>query len=310
MKLPRISNPFHFGKSSTAKPNPASAPKTGSPTKPEAPAKNAASPTILPSSTGPKPVPGADAPTFENSPVNLSKRDRLSYNNALGLGRMSKASYSEFNHEVNDTQFLHKEYKDHQVVAFAGTQDTMDFVTDAKFLKTSLEGMGKVHVGFDGAYKEIAPELEKCLNKDKPVFLTGHSLGGATTIIAAQDLKKKGYDVAGVYTYGNPRVGDSKFKKAYDNLGIPTHRFVNSYDLVPRVPKIFYRHVERPVFMSGDGRLLQKQESATKLWLWQVLGQRLGSHKMASYLPNLEKLQQELSPNSSVENLPGLVASA
>jgi predicted lipase len=44
-----------------------------------------------------------------------------------------------------------------------------------------------------------------------PIFVTGHSLGGALAVIAALDLKLSLNVKVTVYTYGQPRVGNAKF---------------------------------------------------------------------------------------------------
>jgi hypothetical protein len=70
------------------------------------------------------------------------------------------------------------------------------------------------------------------------VFVTGHSLGGALAVLAASVLLSEGrQQIAAVYTYGQPRVGDPEFSAAFDaKLGALTFRYVNDLDIVPHVP--------------------------------------------------------------------------
>src|SRR3954447_21195474 len=75
------------------------------------------------------------------------------------------------------------------------------------------------------------PILEQA--RDKPLFLTGHSMGGALAVLTACRLAKMGRPPAAVYTYGAPRVGDRAFCAGYS---IPTYRVVNRLGLVPEMP--------------------------------------------------------------------------
>ena len=70
---------------------------------------------------------------------------------------------------------------------------------------------GKIHSGFNEAFSQVSVEIQTILNKEeyknKPLFITGHSLGGALAVIAAKKLTHKG-GMAACYTFGSPRVGD------------------------------------------------------------------------------------------------------
>jgi triacylglycerol lipase len=49
---------------------------------------------------------------------------------------------------------------------------------------------------------------------------------------------------AGVYTFGQPCIGDAVFATKYDGLlQSRTFRFVNHNDLVPRLLELKFRHV-------------------------------------------------------------------
>src|SRR6202008_4848353 len=83
----------------------------------------------------------------------------------------------------------------------------------------------------------------------------GHSLGGALAAITALTLAEFGHvalrppgypRLAGLYTFGQPMVGDPAFAEwAEGQLGPLTFRYVNDDDLIPRLPSRFegkYRH--------------------------------------------------------------------
>jgi triacylglycerol lipase len=128
----------------------------------------------------------------------------------------------------------------------------LDFEVDTTAVDLPLAHGSKVHVhhGFWKGVDAIWPELESALRTfllaapgaPRPLYIGGHSLGGALAIVAASrlpdDLRAC---LKGVYTIGQPRVGHKDFADAYQNaLGTITWRLINGNDLVPRVP---FEHV-------------------------------------------------------------------
>ena len=65
-----------------------------------------------------------------------------------------------------------------------------------------------------------------------PLFITGHSLGGALAMIAAKKITHKGGNAA-CYTFGSPRVGDEVW---ISNIKTPLYRVVNAADCVTMLP--------------------------------------------------------------------------
>jgi hypothetical protein len=81
------------------------------------------------------------------------------------------------------------------------------------------------------------------------LYITGHSLGGALATVAAAMLfayadagriTRPGFDVKswlrGVYTFGQPMVGDATFTRLNEALGKKTFRHVYRRDVVARLP--------------------------------------------------------------------------
>jgi hypothetical protein len=143
-------------------------------------------------------------------------------------------------------------------VAFRGTEKKVsDWLTDADAVPTVIgqetrdlsKKPKRVHTGFLKALTQItdadgktALERVQSILDDKgkdenghplPLFITGHSLGGAlavlTTVMSARDV------YGACYTYGAPRIANYEF---FENVKTPVYRVVNSADIVPRVPPI------------------------------------------------------------------------
>jgi triacylglycerol lipase len=126
------------------------------------------------------------------------------------------------------------------VVCFRGTQQLRDWLTNinadkAEVWSTKTPGklLGHFHLGFHDAYKSVEGQMLEHLEelKELPLFVTGHSLGGALATIATWYLP--GEKLAACYTFGAPRCGDDKMGPRYRT---PIYRVVNGADPVPFVP--------------------------------------------------------------------------
>jgi hypothetical protein len=147
------------------------------------------------------------------------------------------------------------------IVAFRGTVSVGNFLTDAEAALVH-HGLfpGLVHYGFCQAVETVYPAVRTLLRafpREMPIWVTGHSLGGAMASLVAHRLGEDGFPVRAVYTYGSPRAGDKKFCDAYR---LPNYRFVNDNDLVPHLPlRWCYRHVGELKLLTNDGQLLEEE---------------------------------------------------
>ena len=152
--------------------------------------------------------------------------------------------------EETDTQAFVSSKDKHVIVCFRGTGSMTDWITDLKLRKTdAFGGKGRVHRGFKSALDSVWDKVQTAVNDlggDKKVFVSGHSLGAALAQLAAYRLASTGHQVASVYVYGSPRVGNRGFKKAYDAL-LKNNTFlhINNKDIVPQVPPriLGFRHL-------------------------------------------------------------------
>ena len=133
--------------------------------------------------------------------------------------------------EAEDNSFL--------VLAFRGTEATSykDIRADLKVRQHEADG-GRIHKGFHDAYEVVHNEIQSILkeHESKPLYITGHSLGGALATIAARRLEHKGGIVA-CYTFGSPRVGDDDWVGSVKPpIKVPIYRVVNALDIVTMLP--------------------------------------------------------------------------
>lgn len=124
--------------------------------------------------------------------------------------------------------------KKEQWVVFRGTDELSDWLVNLDTQEVSFEDVqeGLVHAGF---FRMAQQEMAAiALKQDMPVYVCGHSLGGALALLYGVMLYEKGYDVS-VVTFGAPPVGNSAFVDAFDAL---SHiRYEHLLDPVPKATR-------------------------------------------------------------------------
>ena len=129
-------------------------------------------------------------------------------------------------------------------LAFRGTEfDFADILRDIRSVPWYDGDLGWCHAGFLKGARAIWPTIAPFLLVDEPVYLTGHSLGGALATITGAAMAVRGKALAGLYTFGAPRAG---FRSIGVKLsGVPSRQFVHGIDCVPSHPWPIwgYRHV-------------------------------------------------------------------
>ena len=140
--------------------------------------------------------------------------------------------------DSNGTQAILIENEQYIFLGFRGTEATSikDIKSDVNATTMACDSGGKIHSGFSDAFDQVSIDIQSTINQDqfktKPLFITGHSLGGALATIAAKKLTHKG-GIAACYTFGSPRVGNIEWTT---NIKTPIYRVVNAIDPVTMLP--------------------------------------------------------------------------
>jgi triacylglycerol lipase len=183
------------------------------------------------------------------------------------------------------------------VLVFRGTEPTSpkDWLTNTKLPLVEALG-GKVHEGFWQDWRDledlVVEQVTRLRDRNQELWITGHSLGGALSVLAALTLVTQDQRVNGVYTFGAPRVGDTDFSNSYNSyLQAQTLRLVNHRDMVPRVPPLQwgYQHVGQMIYFNQQGQLQQGSQfwedmlETMRGMDYAALGDAVRDHDMHAY---------------------------
>ncbi len=219
------------------------------------------------------------------------------------------------------------ENDDMAFLVFRGSDSWNDWKNNlrARLVPMEIERPGRqtpaqirVHRGFKDAYDAIGKTLiDKLLphiteNGDdlhgrrltKPLYLAGHSLGGAMAVIATIALEP--HNLAACYSFGAPRLGDASVDR---ELKTPHYRIVHGHDAVPALPPVGlsrYRHTGSPVTIrlgvppwikrSHRNGVVGFAKSAFSLIGWLLSGGprpiSQAHHRLDVYIAKLERLAE------------------
>ncbi|KAI9253436.1 catalysis At the Interface: the anatomy of A conformational change in A triglyceride lipase, partial [Phascolomyces articulosus] len=130
------------------------------------------------------------------------------------------------------------------VAVFRGSASLQNWAANLDATLTNYPAGGRAHRGFYQSYEEVADSLTAVVLEqleqypDYSVATTGHSLGGATSLLCGLDLFQRGVPAnkLSIHTAGAPRVGNKAFANYIVGTGIYYTRLTNKRDLIPHVP--------------------------------------------------------------------------
>lgn len=286
---------------------------------------------------------GKELPAFNvQAALSLAKASQLIYEDITYVTEITqrwgisiKGDFRYFNNKARDTQAFMFRTNEFIVLAFRGSQEFKDWQTNfsTRLRKVSIRSKmqpleedwvpprGQVHRGFQAAWESVETSVLRQLQqwnqktaKPLPLYITGHSLGGALATVAAASLVKRKFNVQGLYTFGQPRAGDLVFATELNtDLEGKVFRFVNNNDIVPHVPPPYlpwnpfriYKHAGQMLYFDWRGNLISHPNPIVR-FVDLTIGlirdtlepgfDMINDHRMEFYISNLRKsveLEQE-----------------
>ncbi|MEM8931665.1 MAG: thioesterase domain-containing protein [Acidobacteriota bacterium] len=137
--------------------------------------------------------------------------------------------------------------EDHALIVFSGSNEGVDWLENAAVRRIGEPGR---HAGFAASLERLREPLLDWiagLPDVDGIVCTGHSLGGALAVLAADALHRHGHTVRAVVTFGAPMVGGEAFHEAYA-LHDVTWKTAVVGDPITTLPpaRLGYRPVGRP----------------------------------------------------------------
>ncbi|MCU0447649.1 MAG: lipase family protein [Microscillaceae bacterium] len=160
------------------------------------------------------------------------------------------------------------------IIVFRGTEDDKsgDWHTNLDVDLVAQLG-GRVHEGFWDALAAVWEQLNTAIDfmqtNQQKIWLCGHSLGGALATLATARLLDTGREIGGLYTYGQPRVGDGIFAQTMDYICKEKYfRIVNHGDIITRTPpeSLEFKHAGTFVFLTDEGQLAVNDPTWHNYW--------------------------------------------
>lgn len=233
---------------------------------------------------------------------------------------------------VGNTQAYVATSDEHIVVAFRGTEAPTSIeglkdwlLTDALNLLMVPEGRlgtdlaaagvgARFHQGFvtaiadiwEPVFAAVDAEMKKA---ERPLWITGHSLGGALAMFAAWLFQRKMINVHQVYTFGAPMIGNADAIQAFDReFPNKVFRYVNGPDPVPKLPLMSvlanqYLHCQKEMSLGEAAAAASGgfKEFASKTVdgilnatiideIWTSMKGRISAHGMDNYRALVAKL--------------------
>ena len=180
--------------------------------------------------------------------------------------------------------------RDDAVLAFRGGESLPDFLADVSYAQVRypfVSGAGRTHGGFTALYQSCRNAIQAALlglPTRRPLFITGHSLGGALATVAALDAAiSSPFAKPIVYTFGSPRVGDPAFADAFDARVADSWRVINAFDIVPLLPP-------EQIYDALQQRYFHYQHISNKFPIAFRKGGILANHRLVNYLGALQTL--------------------
>ena len=195
---------------------------------------------------------------------------------------------------TSTTVFIAKR-KTIDVIAFRGTEQKLDWLTDALVVPVPYAGR-MCHGGFTLAHKSVWKKVLKYIDFDKRTLICGHSLGGALAELSAAKLWKK-HNNLNVITFGKPNTFFKGFKRPMTTLDNQIS-CVQGSDLVARIPKFCYgpSKSQTMLYFANNGVDFVNPDKLTRDEDRRI-SDAISDHFMEGYKDRLEKFLKSQKPS-------------
>jgi hypothetical protein len=230
-------------------------------------------------------------------------------------------------YQAGNTQAYVGTNAEHIVVAFRGTESpaTLDglkdmLLNDARNLLIVPTGRlgtdfiaagvgARMHQGFINGLAEIWDSISERVSaelkaSERPLWLTGHSLGGALALLAGWLFLRRFINIHQIYTFGAPMIGNKEATAAFDReLKGKIFRYVNTEDPVPQLPTLSllaneFCHCDKEMalgtpcegsYWAGIGGALTDDllKGQGLDAVWDFIRNRVGAHLLTKYLESI-----------------------
>jgi len=184
-------------------------------------------------------------------------RDMWRYCKCLQMGRKEEhitISDNVVKTVVNHDTVLFSFESDRTVISFAGSNDFQDWISNLKFFKNFNKS--NISEGFENSFFDIyskkSKHFQRAIFAKKPIYITGHSRGGALSIVCSYYLYKffDKEDISCI-TFGSPMVGGKDFLDTYSRIPVRCTEVINPQDPIIGLPfrSFGFRHIGRRHFV-------------------------------------------------------------
>ncbi len=162
-------------------------------------------------------------------------------------------------HTHDGTEAMIVDDMEYVSVVFRGTQvserfSVEDIMSNLRLGKVDWPAGGRAHRGYAEACLDVSADVWAALQQfrdgtgwRRPVFYTGHSLGGTLATLMATLPPSP----TATYTFGAPRAGNAAVHQGRTS---PLYRLVHGNDFAPHVPPALwgYRHPSKPIRIGAE----------------------------------------------------------
>ena len=154
--------------------------------------------------------------------------------------------------------------------------------------------------------RSVSTQVEEVLTKapKTKLFVTGHSLGGALSVLFGirLALKNPKRNVQ-VINFGCPKVGNAAFAQLVNNTeNLCVQRVAHKNDIFTRVPNLGYNHVGHTIRIDEEvePRAYMWHTGLSAMTNWNPLMGRVSHHLMAGYIDALRSHKHD-GPGGIIE---------